>query len=142
MEVDGTGMAVTIDLDNANDIHPPNKIDVGERLALWPLAKLYGKKIAFSGPLFREANIRDAEVVVRFDYVKGGLMAGHIEGVGKITEAKDGVLHGFELVGEDGAWHPAKAKVKGQTVLVKSLQVKRPVALRYACHPEASKDRP
>ena len=142
MAVEGTGMAVTIDLDNANDIHPPNKIDVGERLARWPLAKLYGKKIPFSGPLFRDAKMRDAEVVVRFDYAKDGLMVGYIEGVGKIVEAKDGVLHGFELVGKDGVWHPAKAKVKGQTVLVKSLSVKQPVAVRYACHPEASKDRP
>ena len=73
MAVDGTGMAVTIDLDNANDIHPPNKIDVGERLARWPLAKLYGKKISFSGPLFRDAKIRDAEVVVYF-----GLRLGEI----------------------------------------------------------------
>ena len=142
MEVDGTGMAVTIDLDNANDIHPPNKIDVGERLARWPLAKIYGKKIPFSGPLFREAKIRDAEVIVRFDHAREGLIAGRIEGVGKIVKAKDGVLYGFELVGEDGEWHPAKASVKGQTVLVKSLQVKRPVAVRYACHPEAPKDRP
>ena len=62
--------------------------------------------------------------------------------MGTIVEAKDGALHGFELVGEDGIWHPAKAKVKGQTALVKSLQVKRPVAVRYACHPEAPKDRP
>jgi len=142
MEVDGTGMAVTIDLDNANDIHPPNKIDVGERLARWPLAKLYGKKIPFSGPLFRDAKIRDGEVVVHFDHAKEGLMAGRIEGVGKIVESKDDALHGFELVGEDGVWHPAKAKVKGQTVLVKSLSVKQPVAVRYACHPEAPKDRP
>jgi len=142
MEVDGTGMAVTIDLDNANDIHPPNKIDVGERLARWPLAKLYGKKIPFSGPLFRDVEVRDAEAVIRFDYAKEGLMAGHIEGVGKIVESKDGVLHGFELVGKDGVWHPAKAKVKGQTVLVKSLAVKQPVAVRYACHAEASKEHP
>ncbi len=137
-----TGMAVTIDLDNAGDIHPPNKIDVGERLARWPLAKLYGKRISFSGPLFREAEIQGAEVVVRFDYAKEGLMAGHIGGVRKIQEAKDGVLHGFELAGEDGAWHPAKAKVNGQTVLVNSLQVKHPTAVRYACHPQGTKQRP
>jgi sialate O-acetylesterase len=142
MKVEGTGMAVTIDLDNANDIHPPNKIDVGERLARWPLAKLYGKKIPFSGPLFRKAKFRNAEVAVGFDYAKEGLMVGRIEGVGKIIEDKDGVLNGFELVGEDGVWHPAKAKVQGQAVLVKSLQVKRPVAVRYACHPESPKDRP
>jgi sialate O-acetylesterase len=142
MEVDGTGMAVTIDLDNANDIHPPNKIDVGERLALWPLAKVYGKKIPFSGPLFRKAEFRGREAVVHFDYAKEGLMIGRIEGVGKIIEDKDGTLNGFELVGEDGVWHPAKAKVKGQAVLVKSLSVKKPVAVRYACHPEAPKAHP
>jgi sialate O-acetylesterase len=142
MEVNGTGMAVTIDLNNANDIHPPNKIDVGERLARWPLAKLYGKKIPFSGPLFRDAKIRDGQVVICFDYAKEDLMVGRIEGVGKIIEDKDGTLNGFELVGEDGVWHPAKAKVKGQTVLVKSLSVKQPVAVRYACHPEASKEHP
>ncbi|MDA9961440.1 hypothetical protein N9D63_01025 [Opitutales bacterium] len=142
MAVDGTGMAVTIDLDNANDIHPPNKIDVGERLARWPLAKIHGKKLPFSGPLFRDAKMRDAEVVVRFDYAKDGLMVGHLEGVGKIIEAKDGALNGFELVGEDGVWHPAKAKVVEQTVLVKSLSVKQPVAVRYACHPEASMEHP
>jgi sialate O-acetylesterase len=142
MAVDGTGMAVTIDLDNANDIHPPNKIDVGERLARWPLAKLYGKKIPFSGPLFRDAEIQGSEAVVHFDYAKEGLMVGRIEGVGNIVEAKDGVLNGFELVGEDGVWHPAKGKVQGQAVLVKSLQVNHPVAVRYACHPEASKEHP
>jgi sialate O-acetylesterase len=142
MKVDGTGMAVTIDLDNANDIHPPNKIDVGERLALWPLSKLYGRKTAFCGPLFKKFEIRGGEAVIRFDYAKEGLMVGRILGVGKIVGDKDGVLNGFELVGEDGVWHPAKAKVQGQTVLVKSLSVKQPVAVRYACHPEAPKAHP
>ena len=142
MEVAGTGMVVTIDLDNANDIHPPNKIDVGERLALWPLAKLYGKKIPFSGPLFREVEIRGTEAIVRFDYAEEGLIAGRIKSIGKIVEVKDGDLNGFELADMDGVWHPAKAKVKGRTVMVKSLQVKQPVAVRYACHPEAPEDRP
>ena len=142
MEVAGTGMVVTIDLDNANDIHPPNKIDVGERLALWPLAKLYGKKIPFSGPLFREVEIRGTEAIVRFDYAEEGLIAGCIKSIGKIVEVKDGDLNGFELADMDGVWHPAKARVKGRTVLVNSLQVKQPVAVRYACHPEAPEGRP
>ena len=59
-----------------------------------------------------------------------------------ILEHSVGVLNGFELVGEDGVWHPAKGKVQGQAVLVKSLQVNHPVAVRYACHPEASKEHP
>ena len=142
MEVAGTGMVVTIDLDNANDIHPPNKIDVGERLALWPLAKLYGKKIPFSGPLFREVEIRGTETIVRFDYAEEGLIAGRIKSIGKIVEVRDGDLNGFELADMDGVWHPAKAKVVGQTVSVKSLRVRRPVAVRYACHPEAPEGRP
>lgn len=142
MQVKDTGMAVTIDLDNASDIHPPNKIDVGERLALWPLAKVYGKKIPFSGPLFRESEFRGSDAVVHFDYAKEDLMVGRIEGVGKIIEDKDGTLNGFELVGEDGVWHPAKAKVEGQTVRVRSDHVGKPVALRYACHPEAHKNSP
>ena len=58
MEVDGTGMVVTIDLDHAN-IHPPNKIDAGERLALWPLAKLWTRRYpsvvrCFGKPRFGE----------------------------------------------------------------------------------------
>ena len=64
-----------------------------------------------------------------------------IVGVGKIVEVKDGVLNGFELVGDDGAWHRANAKVEGRTVVVSSPQVNRPVAVRYACHPGAPKDR-
>ena len=139
MEVAGTGMVVTIDLDNANDIHPPNKIDVGERLALWPLAKLYGKKIPFSGPLFREVEIRGTEAIVRFDYAEEGLIAGRIKSIGKIVEDMDGALNGFELVGQDGVWHPAQARTRGPVVVVKSSMVKQPVAVRYACHPEASK---
>ena len=100
-----TGMAVTIDLDNANDIHPPNKIDVGERLARWPLAKLYGHKLAVSGPTPGQASKRGSAMVIKF---VGELMVGRIEGVGKIIEAKSKQLNGFELVGSDGKWHSAK----------------------------------
>lgn len=132
-----TGMAVTIDLDNANNIHPPNKIDVGERLARWPLAKLYGRKLAVSGPTPGQASKRGSSMVIEFD---GELMVGRIEGVGKIIEAKSKQLNGFELVGSDGKWHWAKAVIEKQTVVVTSDQVKQPVAVRYACYPQAPKD--
>ena len=141
MNVPHTGMAVTIDLDNANDIHPPNKIDVGERLALWPLVKLHGRKTAFCGPLFRNAKIQDSEIIVHFNHAEEGLMTGRIEGIGKIVEDKKGSLNGFELVGTEGHWHPAVAKIKGQALVVSSPQVKQPVAVRYACHPDTSRDR-
>ena len=74
----GTGMAVTIDLDYANHIHPPNKIDVGERLARWPLAKVYSRKVPVSGPLFRGVELRAGKAVVSFLHAGGGLMAGKL----------------------------------------------------------------
>ncbi len=143
LDVDGTGMAVTIDLDNAGDIHPPNKIDVGERLARWPLAKVYGREVAYSGPLYRGASFHGAVVTVTFDHIgdDDGLMVGRVLGVSRVGEAKNDALHGFELVGDDGTWHDADAKIEGRTVIVSSLQVKRAVAVRYACYPEAPENR-
>jgi len=119
-----------------------NKIDVGERLALWPLAKVYSRDIEFSGPLFQRATISDGAITVDFDHAQSGLMIGKIEDVGKVAVAKDTVLNGFELIGDDGEWQVADAKIVGRTVVVFSNQVKQPVAVRYACHPQASKDHP
>ena len=134
-----TGMAVTLDLDNHNDIHPPNKIDVGERLARWPLAKTYSKKIPFSGPLYKSARVDGKTVIVTFDQVETGLMAGVIVGVGKIEEAKEAKLGGFELVGADGQWHIAEASIKDGTIVVTSGKVPNPLAVRYACYPTTPK---
>ena len=63
-------------------------------------------------------------------------------GVGQVTELKDGVLNGFEVADKTGVWHVAKAIIQGKSVVVKSAAVKGPVAVRYACHPQASKNRP
>jgi sialate O-acetylesterase len=139
LDMPNTGMVVTIDLDNANDIHPPNKIDVGERLARWPLAKVYGRKLSVSGPAPMQAtklSKKGNSLVVKFDT---DLMAGYIMGIGKIVEAKSKKLNGVELCGSDGVWHPAEAVIEGQTVVASSSQVKQPVAMRYACYPEAPK---
>ena len=141
MSVKNTGMAVTIDLDFHNDIHPPNKIDVGERLAQWPLAKVYSRKIHFSGPLYRSIKIDNEVIHVAFDHVGEGLMIGKA-GVGRVTALKDGTLNGFEIADRTGAWHAAKADIQGESVVVRSAAVKEPVAVRYACHPQAPKDSP
>ena len=145
-DVAGTGMAVTIDLDNANDIHPPNKIDVGERLARWPLAKVYGRDVAASGPIYKSAKVRGVSMIISFDHIVGGLLIGDVKdggkGIGDVKESKAGRLHGFELVGDDGVWHEAKAVVSGETLVVTCMQVPKPLAVRYACHPVAQKDKP
>ena len=62
-----TGIVVTVDIDGT-DIHPPNKIDVGQRLARWALAKDFGKQIAFSGPMFDRQEVQGDKIVVHFKY--------------------------------------------------------------------------
>ncbi len=132
LDIPHTGMAVTIDLHDS-DIHPTNKIDVGERLAAWALAKSYGKPIPFSGPLFKSATVEGAQIRVHFDHVGDGLMAARKEGLEAPVESADPTLAHFELADASGKWHPAEANIDGQTVMVKSVSVAQPVAVRYAC---------
>ncbi len=116
-----TGMAVIIDIGEANNIHPKNKQDVGKRLALWTLAKTYGRNIVYSGPLYKSCKVDGNKMVLSFDHVGGGLVA------------KDGeALKGFAIAGSDKKFVWADAKIEGNTVVVSSEQVAEPVAVRYA----------
>ena len=68
-----TGMAVTTDITNLDDIHPRNKQDVGKRLALWALAKTYGKpNIVYSGPLYKSMKVEGNKIRIEFDHVGSG----------------------------------------------------------------------
>lgn len=71
--IKNTGMAVTTDIGNLKDIHPKNKRDVGERLALWALAKDYGKELPYSGPLYKDYVIENNKVIISFDHAESGL---------------------------------------------------------------------
>lgn len=116
-----TGMAVTIDVGDAKDIHPKNKQAVGQRLALWALGTVYGKDVpATSGPLPAGHEIQGSEVMLKFTHTNGGLVA------------KGGDLTGFIIAGEDQQWHPATARIDGETVIVSSPEVSSPTAVRYA----------
>lgn len=114
-----TGMAVTIDIGNPDNVHPANKQAVGDRLALAARAIAYGEHIEYSGPLFRQTSTENSGIRVWFDHVDGGLVA------------KGGELQGFEIAGEDHHFIPATARIDGQTVLVTSPQVSRPEYVRY-----------
>jgi sialate O-acetylesterase len=121
LKVPNTGQAVIIDIGDAKDIHPKNKQDVGKRLALWALAKTYGKDVVFSGPAYRSMEKKGDQIVLHFDHVGGGLVA---EG----GEA----LKGFAIAGSDKKFVWAEAKIVDETVVVTSAQVKAPAAVRYA----------
>ena len=114
-----TAMVVTIDCGDANDIHPPRKQPMSARLALAARAIAYGEKLEYSGPVFQSMKIEGSEVVLRFTHPGGGLVA------------KDGPLKGFTIAGADKIFHPAQAEIRGQTIVVASDAVSRPVAVRY-----------
>jgi len=120
-----TGMAVTIDIGEANDIHPRNKQDVGKRLALWALAKTYGKDMIYSGPLYKAMQAEGDAIRLFFDHVNGGLVPKDA------NTAKADTLEGFAIAGEDRKFVWAQAKIDGDTVVVWSPDVKNPVAVRY-----------
>lgn len=114
-----TGMAVTIDIGNPNDIHPTNKQDVGLRLGLAARAIAYGENIVYSGPIFRSAAPMEGALRLHFDFAGSGL------------QAKGGALKGFEVAGADGKFVSADARIDGSTVIVSSSAVPKPVAARY-----------
>ncbi|WP_108424473.1 sialate O-acetylesterase [Flagellimonas amoyensis] len=124
--VENTGMAVTNDIGNLDDIHPRNKQEVGHRLALWALAKTYGiKGIPFSGPVYKSMEINKNKIVVHFEYAEHGL------------RKKGKELNEFYIAGVDEKFYPAKAKIDGNTVIVSSSKVKNPIAVRFAFYDKA-----
>jgi len=117
-----TGMAVTTDIGNLKNIHPTNKQDVGKRLALWALAKNYGKEdLVYSGPLYKSMKVEGNSIHLTFDHVGGGLM----------TRDKAAPSE-FIVAGEDKKFVPAKAIIVGDTIVVSAAGVAKPVAVRYA----------
>ena len=118
--VKNSGLAVTIDVGDAVDIHPKDKMTVGERLARIALAKDYGKRIVYQGPTYRSFSVKRNEARVRFDHTDGGLVA------------RGGPLGEFALAGVDRKWHWATARIEGDVVVLSSPEVPVPVAARYA----------
>lgn len=121
LSLKNTGMAVIIDIGEAKDIHPRNKQDVGKRLALWALAKTYGRSVPYSGPLYKEMCVKGDEARLSFTHTDGGL------------KIKGGdTLKGFMIAGADKEFVWADARIKGKKVIVRSDAVKSPAAVRYA----------
>lgn len=115
-----SGLAVTVDTGDADNIHPAEKQPVGERLALIALAKEYGEKIPCAGPTFTSAERAGYAMRIHFAHTDGGLVI------------KGGELKEFSIAGKDRQWHWADAKVQGDTVVVSSPTVAEPEAVRYA----------
>lgn len=117
-----TGMAVTTDIvHKVGDIHPINKIDVGNRLALWALAKDYGKKdLVYSGPLYKSMKVEGDKIRISFAHTGSGLKS-----------RDDKPLSEFEIAGADGKFVPAEATIDGNTVVVSAKDVAAPANVQF-----------
>lgn len=116
-----TGMAVTIDIGAALEIHPKNKQDVGRRLARWAMRDCYGEKdIEVSGPLYAAKAVEGDKIRLRFTHTGGGL------------KAKGGELKGFAVAGADKKFVWAQARIDGDSVVVWNDAMKSPAYVRYA----------
>lgn len=119
--LNNTGIAVTIDIGEAFDIHPKNKLDVGKRLALAARANTYKEKIPYSGPIYHHYTIEGNKIRIHFLHTDGGL------------KTKEGeLLKGFTIAGVDHKFHWADAVIDGNSIIVSSPQVDFPIAVRYA----------
>ena len=123
-----TGMAVIIDIGEANNIHPKNKQDVGHRLALWALAKTYNQNVEFSGPLYESFAIEGNQIRVHFAHAEG------------LCTGDKGTVKGLAIAGSDGKFVWSEVRIENNEVIVSNKAVANPVAVRYAWadNPEAN----
>lgn len=120
LHIENTGMAVITDVGLGHDVHYPNKQEVARRLSLIALAKTYGQNVEYQGPRMTDYEFRGNKVAIMFANADGGLVQ------------KGDTLRGFTVAGPDHIWHNADAKIEGSTVIVSSVEVRMPVAVRYA----------
>lgn len=122
LEIPNVGMAVISDIGEVGDIHPAHKKEVARRLSLWALSQNYGRgEIDPNGPLYASHVIEGAAIRVKFDHAAGGLAS------------RDGKpLTHFEIAGRDGLFHPADARIDGESVVLSSAKVPQPRRARFA----------
>lgn len=143
LSVPNTGEAILIDIGEEGNIHPADKMDVGDRLARIALANTYGKNVVYSGPVYDSSTIEGDKVRVHFKHIDGGLVAKPLPAtyqlswmaptpVPVVRNSPESELEGFAICGDDHKWTWASAKIDGDTVLVWNPNVPNPVAIRYA----------
>ncbi len=123
-----TGMAVTTDIGNPDNIHPKDKQDVGKRLAAWALHDVYSIPGEYTGPLYQSVKLDGNRAFLTFTHL----------GSDWLVKDKYGYIKGFEIAGADKKFYPAKASVDGDKIVVSSEEVAVPVSVRYNWADDAS----
>lgn len=122
LSLPNTALVAAIDIGEADNIHPKNKLEVSRRLSLAARRLAYGEELVFSGPVYQSMKIDGDRIRVSFSSTGGGLM----------SKNKYGFLRGFALADEGGDFRWALAYLEGNEVVVFSPSVRQPVAVRYA----------
>ena len=120
LELTGTGVANTIDLGDATNVHPSDKLPVGQRLALLAARDTLGHEIVAEGPVFDRLELNDDSILVHFKDAEG-LKTNDCE-----------APSGFWLADESDNWVPANATIENESVVLRSSQLKKPLYVRYA----------
>ena len=122
LEIENTGMVVTMDIGDPTNIHPKRKQPVGERLAMLALAHEYGQTdLVYSGPQYVAHEVVNGGIQIEFTHTGSGMTS------------RDGKpLSHFTIAGADQVFHPASAAIENDTIVVSSPQVAKPVAVRFA----------
>ena len=128
LQLPNTAMCVTTDIGIPNDIHPTNKQDVGKRLAAIALNSIYNIKCVSRGPVFKNLEIRNNQIIVTFENCENGLT----------TPDKYGNLRGFEIAGKDKIFHYATAYISDNKVVIFSEKVINPIAIHFGWSDDAS----
>jgi len=128
LQLPNTGMCVTTDIGNPNDVHPTNKQDVGKRLAAIALNKIYEKNIVCTGPSFKSIEIKGNRIIASFENIGSGLS----------TPDKYGYIKGFEIAGNDQLFYYAKAYIDDNKVVIYNEKVTNPVDIHFGWADDAS----
>jgi len=138
LSVPHTGMAVTTDIGEPNDIHPKNKQDVGKRLAMLALKDTYGRSVVARGPEYKSMEIKGNHVELTFTSIGSGLTSTAAASTNTPATPAGTQLNGFELAGPDQKFYPAKSTLTDDRVDLYADEVPHPVAARYAWADDAS----
>ena len=126
-----TQLVITIDIGDANTIHPPDKWDVGLRETAAAQALVYGVQAPATGPLFTSGEVSGSTYIAHFNQTASGMFVGQKPDMGAVSAVAGGALTGFAIAGADGTWYEGVATIADATVTATSPQVATPVAVRY-----------
>ena len=120
LELQQTAIANTVDLGQANNIHPKDKLPIGKRLALLAARDTLGQDVQAQGPVMNRVEVKGAQLVVHFDHAK------------ELKTLNGNAPAGFWLADDSKKWVKAKTKLSGKTVTLSSPELKKPLYVRYA----------